>query len=204
VSEPASAAVCEPAARAPASVVPAFSARIGLRRATRRAIRPNARGLPNDSRYRRTRFVSGSSSHHSSRSFDETSALLPIETNAENPSPRPLVFSSSARPRAPLCDEKPIRPSGSARGANVAFRRGSEMLIPRQFGPIRRAPWARTAARSRSCRSRPTGPTSAKPAALRARGRRALSSRISFSLGQEHQPHSARWQLRRDQGRDGA
>ena len=49
-SEPASAAVCELAARAPARVVPAFIARIGFRRATRRAIRPNLRGLPNDSR----------------------------------------------------------------------------------------------------------------------------------------------------------
>ena len=49
-SEPASAAVCEPAARLPARVLPPFSARIGLRRASRRAMRENARGLPNDSR----------------------------------------------------------------------------------------------------------------------------------------------------------
>ncbi len=49
-SDPASAAVCELAARAPAAVVPAFSARIGFRRATRRASRANLRGLPNDSR----------------------------------------------------------------------------------------------------------------------------------------------------------
>ena len=35
---------------APALVLPAFSARIGLCRATRRAMRANARGLPNDSR----------------------------------------------------------------------------------------------------------------------------------------------------------
>ena len=49
-SEPASAAVWEPAARAPALDVPLFIARIGFLRATRRAIRPNRRGLPNDSR----------------------------------------------------------------------------------------------------------------------------------------------------------
>ena len=48
-SEPASAAVCELAARWPVAVVPLFSARIGLRRATRRASRPNRRGFPNDS-----------------------------------------------------------------------------------------------------------------------------------------------------------
>ena len=50
VSEPASAAVCDPAAREPAGVEPAFRARIGLRRATRRATREKVRGLPNDSR----------------------------------------------------------------------------------------------------------------------------------------------------------
>ena len=49
-SEPASAAVCEPAARIPARLRPLFMARIGLRRATRRAMRPKRRGLPNDSR----------------------------------------------------------------------------------------------------------------------------------------------------------
>ena len=64
----------------------------------------------------------GSSSHHSSRSFEETSALFPIETNDEKPRPRSAAFSSSARPSAPLCEEKPIRPAGSARGAKVAFR----------------------------------------------------------------------------------
>ena len=50
LSEPASAAVCEPAARAPAVDVPLFIARIGFLRATRLAIWPKRRGLPNDSR----------------------------------------------------------------------------------------------------------------------------------------------------------
>ena len=77
----------------------------------------------------------GSSSHHSSRSFDETSALLPIETNAERPSPRASARSSSARPSAPDCDEKPIRPAGKARGAKVALRPTAAVAIPRQFGP---------------------------------------------------------------------
>ena len=49
-SEPARAAVWELAARAPALVVPLFIARIGFFRATRRAIRPNRNGFPNDSR----------------------------------------------------------------------------------------------------------------------------------------------------------
>ena len=50
VIEPASAAVCDPAARCPAPVRPPFIARIGFLRATRRASRPNLRGFPNDSR----------------------------------------------------------------------------------------------------------------------------------------------------------
>ncbi len=66
-----------------------------------------------------------SSSHHSSRSFDETSALFPIETNAERPSPRDSAASSSASPSAPLCDEKPMLPLGAERAAKVAFRRGA-------------------------------------------------------------------------------
>ena len=49
-SDPASAAVCELAALAPARETPLFIARIGFRRETRRASRPNLRGLPNDSR----------------------------------------------------------------------------------------------------------------------------------------------------------
>ena len=49
-SDPARAAVCELAARAPAVDVPLFMARIGFFRATRLAIRPKRRGFPNDSR----------------------------------------------------------------------------------------------------------------------------------------------------------
>jgi hypothetical protein len=49
-SELVSAAVCDPAAFAPADVRPVFSARIGFERETRRAMRANLRGLPNDSR----------------------------------------------------------------------------------------------------------------------------------------------------------
>ena len=108
----------------------------------------------------------GSSSHHSSRSFDETSALLPIETNAERPSPRASARSSSASPSAPDCDEKPIRPGGNARGAKVALRPTAAVAMPRQFGPTSRAPWARTSVSSCSWRATPSGPVSAKPAEM--------------------------------------
>ena len=115
-SEPASAAVCELAARWPVAVVPLLSARIGLVRATRRASRPKRRGLPNDSTYMSTTSVASSSSHHSSRSLVETSALLPIDTNADRPSPRDSAASSSASPSAPLWEEKPMLPAGRRAG----------------------------------------------------------------------------------------
>ena len=87
--------------------------------------------------------VVGSSSHHSSRSFEETSALLPIDTNAERPRPLASARSSTASPRAPLCEEKPIFPVGNARGAKVALRRTDAEAMPRQFGPTMRAPCSR-------------------------------------------------------------
>ena len=59
VSEPARAAVCDPAALLPALERPLFIARIGFSRASRRASRANLRGLPNDSRYIKTRSVLG-------------------------------------------------------------------------------------------------------------------------------------------------
>ena len=94
--------------------------------------------------------MSGSSSQYSSRSFDETSALLPIETKEERPKPRAASWSSRARPSAPLCDEKPMFPFGNVPGANVAFMPTFPVKTPRQFGPISRAPCARTRASSSS------------------------------------------------------
>ena len=49
-SDPARAAVCEAAARRPDVLRPPFTAKIGLRAPTRRAMRANRRGLPKDSR----------------------------------------------------------------------------------------------------------------------------------------------------------
>ncbi len=82
-----SAPVCELAARAPADVRPALTASTGLARATRRATRPNLRGLPNDSRYSATTCVAGSCSQYWSRSLLDRSALSPSETNARQPDP---------------------------------------------------------------------------------------------------------------------
>ena len=49
-SDDANAAVCDDAARVPAWLRPLFTTTIGLLRPTRRAIRLNLRGFPNDSR----------------------------------------------------------------------------------------------------------------------------------------------------------
>ena len=57
-------------------------------------------------------------------------------------------------------------PGGAARLAKVAFRLGPATEIPRQFGPMSRAPCARTSASSCSCRSAPSRPTSANPAEM--------------------------------------
>ena len=59
-----------------------------------------------------------------------------------------------------------MRPGGNERGANVALRPTTLDAIPRQFGPMSRAPCARTRPSSASCRSTPSSPTSAKPAEM--------------------------------------
>ena len=92
--------------------------------------------------------------------------MFPTETNAEKPRPRSFASSSSTSPSAPLCDANEIDPGGNARGAKVALSRGRAAERPRQFGPIIRAPWARTVARSSASRAAPSGPTSAKPAEM--------------------------------------
>ena len=87
--------------------------------------------------------------------------------------------SSRASPSAPLCDEKPMLPGGVERDAKVALRLGPATEIPRQFGPIRRAPYARTSASSRSWRSRPSLPVSAKPAEMTTSARTPCASACS-------------------------
>ena len=104
---------------------------------TRRASRANLRGFPNDSRYSRITVVSGSWSQNCSRSLLLTSALLPIDTNVETPSPSPAAWPSSSMPSAPDCDANPIWPRTGRNGANVAFieMSGSVLTTPMPFGP---------------------------------------------------------------------
>ena len=104
------AAVCDDAARTPAADRPLFTATIGLRRDTRRAMRANLRGLPNDSRYSSTTSVPGSSSQYWSRSLPLTSALLPTDTKLDTPRPMRADRSRMAMPSAPDCDCMAMRP----------------------------------------------------------------------------------------------
>jgi hypothetical protein len=76
-------------------------------------------------------------------------------------------------------------PGGNEWGANVAFRPTSAEKIPRQFGPTRRAPWARTLASSSSWRRVPSIPVSAKPAEMTQRARVPLRSAASASSSTE-------------------
>ena len=87
LSRPASAPVCDDAARAPDAVRPLFTAMIGLVRVTSRAIRANFCGLPKFSRYMRITRVAGSAAQYSIRSLPLMSALLPTETNWLMPMP---------------------------------------------------------------------------------------------------------------------
>jgi len=59
----------------------------GIRRPTRRSVRANLRGLPNDSTYSTASLVSPFCSHQVSMSLLDTSYLSPTETNEETPMP---------------------------------------------------------------------------------------------------------------------
>ena len=120
-SEVAVAAVCDAAAREPALDRPDFTATIGLSWLTRRAIRANLRGFPNDSRYMRITSVSSSCSQYWRRSLPLMSALLPTDTNDEMPSSSSVLQSMSAMPSPPDWDWNATRPGMGRPGMNVAF-----------------------------------------------------------------------------------
>ncbi len=161
-SAPASAPVCEEAARAPSSVRPDLTIRIGFFRPIRLAISVKRRGLPNDSRYMQMTFVSGSSSQCSSRSLPLTSALLPIETNWVSPMPSVAATFRIATPSAPDWLTKPIEPGRAWVGEKVASSEisGAVLITPMQLGPIIRTPAARTRALSFISSARPSAPVS--------------------------------------------
>ena len=105
----------EPAARAPASERPALTATIGLRLPTRRAIRANLRGFPNDSRYSSTTSVRDRPpSTAAGRCRRCPPCSRPRRTTTARG--RARGCSITAIPTPPLWDMKPSEPSAGGRG----------------------------------------------------------------------------------------
>ena len=179
-SELASAAVCEPAAFAPADV------RAALQREDRlRARRPGARCARTCAGCRTTR---GRARRGSSRRRPRTTRAgrstrrrpCSRSRRTRRARSRALPRPRSARARARRSATRSrSSPSAAPGRANVAFRLGAGDAIPRQFGPISRAPYERTSASSCSCRSTPSDPISANPAEITQSARTPLRSASS-------------------------
>ena len=130
---------------------------------------------------RRARTCAGSRTTRG-RAGSRRSRRRPPSTRAGRSTRRRPCCRSTRTPRARARARPPARaapararrsatrtrrgPAGSARRANVAFRRIAVEAMPRQFGPISRAPCARTSASSSSWRARPSAPVSANPAEI--------------------------------------
>ena len=131
---------------------------MGRRRATRRAIRANFRGLPKLSVYRAMTDVASSSSQNCSRSLPEMSHLSPNDTNHEMPIDICPARCSSDEPSEPDCMEMAMRPRGRSTGTSAALRPvppGSALeAMPMLAGPMRRRP-LRRACSTRPARSKP-------------------------------------------------
>ena len=149
------------------SVVPPFIARIGFRRATRprdaRELARVAERLEVEQDEVGLRVVLPPLEQVVRR---DVGLVADRDERREAEPARARRFSSSARPSAPLCDEKPIRPAGRRAARRSRSGRRAAEAMPRQFGPTSRAPCARTSASSCSWRSRPSAPVSAKPAEI--------------------------------------
>ena len=152
-----SAPSCDDAARRAPAVRALLTATIGFAVVIRRAMRPNRRGFPNDSRWSANTAVPGSCSQYSRKSLPERSALSPIETNEENPIPRAAAASIAAIPNPPLWAAKPMLPGGGVVGASVASRAisGPGLATPRESGPTSRIPAERQTATSSSTSATP-------------------------------------------------
>ncbi len=114
----AAAAVCEAAARWPAADRPPMTVSTGSLRPTRRAVRANPRGLPNDSTYSTASLVCSSCSHQVSMSLLETSYLSPTEANDDTPDAEPAQVLQQRDPDAAGLHDEP----GDARRRRVRRR----------------------------------------------------------------------------------
>ena len=165
-SEPASAPVCDEAARAPASVPPDFKRMMGLTLVAFCATSMNRLPSTTSSIYPRMRLVSGSVMKYSMKSISERSALFPRLMNLENPTSFPMAQSMIAMPMAPDWEKNPIEPFGSMSAAKVAFMSTAVLMRPRQFGPRIRIWCSLLMAFSSSSRIVPPAPASLNPALI--------------------------------------
>ena len=94
----------------PASDRPPMTVSTGIRAPTRRAVRANLRGLPNDSTYSTAIRVTPSCAHQVSRSLLDTSYLSPTDANDDTPMSSRDRCSSSAIPTPPDCTTSPATP----------------------------------------------------------------------------------------------
>ena len=164
----------EAAARWPAADRPPMTVSTGIRCPTRRAVRANLRGLPNDSTYSTASLVTPSCSHHISMSLLETSYLSPTEANDETPMPEPgqVLEQRDAHAAGLHHQARAAGAAGCGGGEGRVQARRAGTATPKQFGPTSRMPYLRQMA-SRSAPSAPRPEvitTSALHAPLAARG----------------------------------
>ncbi len=129
----------------PVAAAPVRTATIGLVRDTRRAIRANLRGLPNDSVYIPITVVLSSCSQNWSRSLAEMSLLSPSETNHDTPRLTSRALRRNDPPSEPDCIEIARPPDGNATSTSAACRlvSGRGDAIPMLDGPMIRRPLRR-------------------------------------------------------------
>ena len=154
----------------PRDVRPALTASTGFARATRRATRPNLRGLPNDSRYSATTCGRRVLLPVLQEVVAATGRpCRPATRTRDSPIPRRDAPSIAAAPNAPLWETKPIVPGGhvGARerrgqrhvgiGVDDAHAVRADEPHPARRGRPRAAPPSRAA---------PSAPASANPAVI--------------------------------------
>ena len=167
-SDPASAAVCEPAARGAGARSSALhredrllarerAARGGRTRAGSRTTRGTAARRRSPRRPPTTR---------AGRSTRRRPCCRSRRTTRRRGPRAPPARAARARARRSATRTRSCPAGKRARRERRVEARPRRSAMPRQFGPTRRAPWARTRASSRSCRSAPSLPVSAKPAEM--------------------------------------
>ncbi len=124
LSWPASAPVCDAAARRPLAKRPTLSAMTGFCLVTRRACSTKRRPSLTPSRYRLSTRVCGSAATGASTSVSLTSTWLPRLTSREMPIPCPRAQSTNAAQMAPEWEIKATSPGGGGGGLRKVVSSG--------------------------------------------------------------------------------